>query len=204
MSESIMKYQSSTDDLQKKIFLLENDIKKKDAVICYLNIKLNKLYVTLHLGTDDPKNHIKEIYLLEPSASLMLLHDELEEVKGKNEEMTKKLENAVDMQLRVVYKENQNVNERNVILFNEVCEQKKTISQMKNEIKKFQFDLNESDKMKFEASLNLEKENLFKNYEKYLDEFNAKTQRLSEIIVQDEIKDCYKSFITNVFFYKSA
>ena len=68
---------------------------------------------------------------------------------------------------------------------------------MKNEIKKFQFDLNESDKMKFEASLNLEKENLFKNYEKYLDEFNAKTQRLSEIIVQDEIKDCYKSFITN-------
>lgn len=90
MSESIMKYQLSTDDLQKKIFLLENDIKKKDAVICYLNIKLNKLCVTLYLGTDDPKKHIKEIYLLEPSASLMLLHDELEEVKGKNEEMTKK------------------------------------------------------------------------------------------------------------------
>lgn len=102
------------------------------------------------------------------------------------------------MQLRVVYKENQNLNERNVILFNEVCEHKKTISQMKNEIKKFQCErtltLNES---KFEASLNLEKENLFKNYEKYLDEFNAKTQRLSEIIIQDEIKDCYKSFITN-------
>ena len=85
-----------------------------------------------------------------------------------------------------------------MILFNEVCEHKKTISQMKNEIKKFQCErsltLNES---KFEASLNLEKENLFKNYEKYLDEFNAKTQRLSEIIIQDEIRDCYKSFITN-------
>ena len=286
MSESIMKYQSSTDDLQKKIFLLENDIKKKDAVICYLNIKLNKLYETLYLGSDDPKNHIKEIYLLEPSMSLMLLHNELEDVKSKNEEISKKLENTVDklenlkieneelkneknsiisessrkenttntvvdnisidlkeknfkneewisilkkakitkevinsfantvigesveilvkmimeknMQLRVVYKENQNLNERNVILFNEVCEHKKTISQMKNEIKKFQCErtltLNES---KFEASLNLEKENLFKNYEKYLDEFNAKTQRLSEIIIQDEIKDCYKSFITN-------
>ena len=37
MSESIMKYQSITDNLQKKIFLLENDIKKKDAVIYYLN-----------------------------------------------------------------------------------------------------------------------------------------------------------------------
>ena len=286
MSESIMKYQSSTDDLQKKIFLLENDIKKKDAVICYLNIKLNKLYETLYLGSDDPKNHIKEIYLLEPSMSLMLLHNELEDVKSKNEEISKKLENTVDklenlkieneelkneknsiisessrkenttntvvdnisidlkeknfkneewisilkkakitkevinsfantvigesveilvkmimeknMQLRVVYKENQNLNERNVILFNEVCEHKKTISQMKNEIKKFQCErmltLNES---KFEASLNLEKENLFKHYEKYLDEFNAKTQRLSEIIIQDEIKDCYKSFITN-------
>lgn len=286
ISESIMKYQSSTDDLQKKIFLLENDIKKKDAVICYLNIKLNKLYETLYLGSDDPKNHIKEIYLLEPSTSLMLLHNELEDVKSKNEEISKKLENTVDklenlkieneelknekssmisessrkenttntvvdnisidlkdknfkneewisilkkakitkevinsfantvigesveilvkmimeknMQLRVVYKENQNLNERNVILFNEVCEHKKTISQMKNEIKKFQCErtltLNES---KFEASLNLEKENLFKNYEKYLDEFNAKTQRLSEIIIQDEIKDCYKSFITN-------
>lgn len=61
------------------------------------------------------------------------------------------------MQLRVVYKENQNVNERNVILFNEVCEQKKTISQMKNEIKKFQFDLNESDKMKKKICLKITK-----------------------------------------------
>ena len=118
-------------------------------------------------------------------------------VIGESVEILVKMIMEKNMQLRVVYKENQNVNERNVILFNEVCDQKKTISQMKNEIKKFQFDLNESDKMKFEASLNLEKENLFKNYEKYLDEFNAKTQRLSEIIVQDEIKDCYKSFITN-------
>ena len=81
-------------------------------------------------------------------------------VIGESVEILVKMIMEKNMQLRVVYKENQNVNERNVILFNEVCDQKKTISQMKNEIKKFQFDPNESDKMKFEASLNLEKENL--------------------------------------------
>lgn len=116
ISESIMKYQSSTDDLQKKIFLLENDIKKKDAVICYLNIKLNKLYETLYLGSDDPKNHIKEIYLLEPSTSLMLLHNELEDVKSKNEEISKKLENTVD-KLEILKIENEELkNEKNSII----------------------------------------------------------------------------------------
>lgn len=294
MNESIMKYQSSTDDLQKKIFQLENIVKKKDAIICYLNIKLNGLYENMYLGTDAPNNHIKEIYLLEPSTSLMLLYNELEETKSKYKEISTKLENTKDkledlkieneqlknedneleseskkenstntvinndnnisidlqqknfendewltilkkakitkeiinsfantvigesveilikmimeknMQLRVLYKENQNINEKNVILYNEICEHKKTITQLKNEIKQYQhgiFDrsitLNENDKLKFEASLNIEKENLFKNYEKYLDEFNAKTQRINESIIQDEIKDCYKSFITN-------
>ena len=46
-------------------------------------------------------------------------------------------------------------------------------------------------------SLNLERKNQYKNYEKYLDEFNTKTQRINDSIIQDEIKECYKSFITN-------
>ena len=57
--------------------------------------------------------------------------------------------------------------------------------------------LSDFDKQKFEISLNLEKKNQYKNYEKYLDEFNSKTQRINDSVLEDEIKEWYKSVITN-------
>ena len=95
---------------------------------------------------------------------------------------------------------------KNAILLNEIFEYKKKITNLKNEIKNLQnkynqFDksiiLSDFDKQKFEISLNLEKKNQYKNYEKYLDEFNSKTQRINDNVLEDEIKECYKSFITN-------
>lgn len=297
MNESILKYKDNTEDLNKKIFVLENAIKKKDAIICYLNIKLNSLYESTYLNDDNNEINAKEIYLVEPSTSVMLVYSELAEVKKnyqdtldqlnsaierieqlkvENEKLKKELEEESEsdsskskgteikthhfnqksitidvkeknfeneewrmilkkakissdtiknftntkigesveilvkmimeknMQIRVLYNENENLNERNAILNNEICEHKKTITTLKNEnklIKNQQLEhsiiLNDNDKQKFEVSLNLERQNQYKNYEKYLDEFNTKTQRINDSIIQDEIKECYKSFITN-------
>lgn len=303
INESILKYQESTEDLKKKIFLLDNLIKKKDAVICYLNIKLNSLYESAYLGSDCDVGY-KELYLIEPSTSVLLVHNELAELQGKFNNLMEKYEETVgkckklqnenedlkntdtenscsksrdkknnsggtvvsvkkeennnnytidlkgknwekdewikilkkakissdtisnfantkigesieilvkmimekNMQIRVIYKENENLNEKNAILLNEIFEYKKKITNLKNEVKNLQnkfnqFDksiiLSDFDKQKFEVSLNLEKKNQYKNYEKYLDEFNSKTQRINDSVLEDEIKECYKSFITN-------
>lgn len=303
INESVLKYKESTEDLKKKIFLLENSIKKKDAVICYLNIKLNSLYESAYLGSDCDIGY-KELYLIEPSTSVLLVHNELAELQGKFNNLMEKYEETVgkykklqsenenlkntdtensgsksrekknnsggtvvsvkkeennnnytidlkdknwekdewikilkkakissdtisnfantkigesieilvkmimekNMQIRVIYKENENLNEKNAILLNEIFEYKKKITNLKNEVKNLQnkfnqFDksivLSDFDKQKFEVSLNLEKKNQYKNYEKYLDEFNSKTQRINDSMLEDEIKECYKSFITN-------
>lgn len=304
IDESILKYKESTEDLKKKIFLLENSIKKKDAVICYLNIKLNSLYESAYLGGECDVGY-KELYLIEPSTSVLLVHNELAELQAKFNSFMAKYEETVgkckklqdenenlknsdtdesgsksrdkknnsggtivsvkkeennnnnytidlkdknwekdewikilkkakissdtisnftntkigesieilvkmimekNMQIRVIYKENENLNEKNAILLNEIFEYKKKITNLKNEIKNLQnkynqFDksiiLSDFDKQKFEISLHLEKKNQYKNYEKYLDEFNSKTQRINDSVLEDEIKECYKSFITN-------
>ena len=291
MNESIIKHKDNTEDLENKIFVLENAIKKKDAIICYLNLKLNSLYESIYLCNIYNDLNAKEVYLLEPSTSVMLAYTELSEVKKnykdtceklddaiekierlkiENEELKKKMEDSSDssdentikddtikkenrtitidlkqknfeneewlmilkkakisketminfqntkieesieilvkmimeknMQIRVLYNENENINERNAILYNEICEYKKTISNYKNELKLLQKQISDNsliDKSKFEASLNFEKKQQYKNYEKYLDEFNTKTQRIDDTLLQDEIKECYKSFVTN-------
>lgn len=290
MNESIMKHKDKSEDLENKIFVLENAIKKKDAIICYLNLKLNSLYESIYLSNIYNDLNSKEVYLLEPSTSVMLAYSELSEVKKnykdacdklddaiekierlkiENEDLKKKMEDSSDssddtikddtikkenktitidlkqknfeneewlmilkkakisketminfqntkieesieilvkmimeknMQIRVLYHENENINERNAILYNEICEYKKTISNYKNELKLLQKQISDNsliDKNKFEASLNFEKQQQYKNYEKYLDEFNTKTQRIDDTLLQDEIKECYKSFMTN-------
>ena len=269
MNESIIKHKDKSEDLENKIFVLENAIKKKDAIICYLNLKLNSLYESIYLCNIYNDLNSKEVYLLEPSTSVMLAYSELSEVKKnykdacdklddaiekierlkiENEDLKKKMEDSSDssddtikddtikkenktitidlkqknfeneewlmilkkakisketminfqntkieesieilvkmimeknMQIRVLYHENENINERNAILYNEICEYKKTISNYKNELKLLQKQISDNsliDKNKFEASLNFEKQQQYKNYEKYLDEFNTKTR----------------------------
>lgn len=290
MNESILKHKNNTEDLENKIFILENLIKKKDAVICYLNLKLNSLYESIYLCNIYNELNSKEVYLLEPSTSVMLAYSELSEVKKnykeeceklddaiekierlkiENEELKKKIDNISEssediikddnmkkenktitidlkqknfeneewlmilkkakisketminfqntkieesieilvkmimeknMQIRVLYHENENLNERNTILYNEICEYKKAVTNYKKELKLLQTQLSDKsqiDKSQFEASLNLEKKLQYKNYEKYLDEFNTTTQRIDDTLLQDEIKECYKSFMTN-------
>ena len=218
MNESIIKHKDKSEELKNKIFVLENAIKKKDAIICYLNLKLNSLYESIYLCNIYNDLNSKEVYLLEPSTSVMLAYSELSEVKKnykdacdklddaiekierlkiENEDLKKKMEDSSDssddtikddtikkenktitidlkqknfeneewlmilkkakisketminfqntkieesieilvkmimeknMQIRVLYHENENINERNAILYNEICEYKKTIS----------------------------------------------------------------------------
>ena len=89
LSESILKYRDCTDDMNTKIFFLENLIKKKDSVICYLNLKLNSLYESMYLGNNDFEP--KEIFLVDPSSTSILMNNELVNLKEENNALNNKL-----------------------------------------------------------------------------------------------------------------
>ena len=333
LSESILKYRDCTEEMNTKIFYLENLLKKKDSVICYLNLKLNSLYESMYLGNDDIEP--KEIYLIEPTSTTILINNELAFVKEENytlnnkilklNEQIKKLiiekENMINsyerdvsetsssnetairvrhsdhrntnnnnvgnktnhiennnnntntivnnnnnnthkesfnfsidlsqknfeteewftilkkvkitkemimklaktklgesieqlvrmimeknMQIRVIFNENTNLTDMNAILTTEIEELKTHIKELKKEIKilqkqynnfDFTFTLTEKERKKLDNAIQEEKNNQYKNFEKYLDEYNMKTQRINDSIVEEEINECYKSSITN-------
>jgi hypothetical protein len=325
LSESILKYRDCTDDMNTKIFFLENLIKKKDSVICYLNLKLNSLYESMYLGNNDFEP--KEIFLVDPSSTSILMNNELANLKEENNALNNKLlklkeqirkyrlekanllkrrysydknssnssssvnsdeknneqnsnETAIrvktkennndketkntlnkdeinfsidlnqknfeteewftilkkvkitkemviklaktrigesieqlvriimekNMQIRVIYNENNNLTEKNTTLTVEIEDLKEQIKELKKNNKilqkqsinfDFAFTLTENEKKKLELAIQEEKVKQYQHFEKYLDEFNTKTQRINDSIVEEEINECFKNSMTN-------
>ena len=321
LSESILKYRDCTDDMNTKIFFLENLIKKKDSVICYLNLKLNSLYESMYLGNNDFEP--KEIFLVDPSSTSILMNNELVNLKEENNALNNKLlklkeqirkyrlekanlqkrrysydnssssvnsdeknneqnsnETAIriktkennndkeikntlnkdeinfsidlneknfeteewftilkkvkitkemviklaktrigesieqlvriimekNMQIRVIYNENNNLTEKNTTLTVEIEDLKEQIKELKKNNKilqkqsinfDFAFTLTENEKKKLELAIQEEKVKQYQHFEKYLDEFNTKTQRINDSIVEEEINECFKNSMTN-------
>ena len=61
----------------------------------------------------------------------------------------------------------------------------------------FAFTLTENEKKKLELAIQEEKVKQYQHFEKYLDEFNTKTQRINDSIVEEEINECFKTSMTN-------
>lgn len=318
LNESILKYNNSTDALQLKIFSLENLIKKKDAIIYYLNIKLSALYDSRYTGEECER----ELNVLEPQTALLLINSELEKEKEMNDllnhknnkfknqieilqkeikdndnkekednessyddsqsrstivkdihkgnhnatdsnnnktngnpigtlesiaksvdenkpnwekkewieilrsvhmtpeslysmskiEMYKNITEVIEMliktimernmQLRVLLKTNTELNNKNSSLSNNVASLKQDILGLKNEVKSLNklrscnISLIQHEKKTLEMSLLKERKNQCKNYEQYLEEFNAKSIRINESIADEAIKECCKSFMS--------
>jgi hypothetical protein len=325
LSESILKYRDCTEDMNTKIFFLENLIKKKDSVICYLNLKLNSLYESMYLGNNDFDP--KEIFLVDPTSTSILMNNELVNIKEENNVLNNKLlklkeqirkyriekanlqkrrysydknssnssssanseeknneqnsnETAIrvktkennnyketkntlnkdeinfsidlsqknfeteewftilkkvkitkemviklaktrigesieqlvriimekNMQIRVIYNENNNLTEKNTTLTVEIEDLKEQIKELKKNNKilqkqsinfDFAFTLTENEKKKLELAIQEEKVKQYQHFEKYLDEFNTKTQRINDSIVEEEINECFKNSMTN-------
>ena len=326
LSESILKYRDCTDDMNTKIFFLENLIKKKDSVICYLNLKLNSLYESMYLGNNDFEP--KEIFFVDPTSTSILMNNELVNLKEENNALNNKLlklkeqirkyrlekanllkrrysydknnsnssssvnsneknneqnsnETAIrvkikennnsdketkntlnkdeinfsidlnqknfeteewftilkkvkitkemviklaktrigesieqlvriimekNMQIRVIYNENNNLTEKNTTLTVEIENLKEQIKELKKNNKilqkqsinfDFAFTLTENEKKKLELAIQEEKVKQYQHFEKYLDEFNTKTQRINDSIVEEEINECFKNSMTN-------
>ena len=326
LSESILKYRDCTDDMNTKIFFLENLIKKKDSVICYLNLKLNSLYESMYLGNNDFEP--KEIFFVDPTSTSILMNNELVNLKEENNALNNKLlklkeqirkyrlekanllkrrysydknnsnssssvnsneknneqnsnETAIrvkikennnsdketkntlnkdeinfsidlnqknfeteewftilkkvkitkemviklaktrigesieqlvriimekNMQIRVIYNENNNLTEKNTTLTVEIEDLKEQIKELKKNNKilqkqsinfDFAFTLTENEKKKLELAIQEEKVKQYQHFEKYLDEFNTKTQRINDSIVEEEINECFKNSMTN-------
>lgn len=70
----ITKYQKQIDSLSNKVFILENNIVKKDNVIRQLNKKIED---TLFYKELDGNIYVKETYLIDPQVTVNLIHEDL-------------------------------------------------------------------------------------------------------------------------------
>lgn len=84
---SIDKYHQSTDSLYNKIFILENSLMKKEAIICKLKLKLSSLMENKILDSANSN----EIYIVEPNTCLMMMHQDFYTYKHAYENAMKKI-----------------------------------------------------------------------------------------------------------------